>query len=194
MRRFISFVLLPSTALALAACQPPDKPRYPDITFDHLPPIRLDVAEIVVKSAYQEPLDAPHVGEQFPISPSRAARRWVDDRLQAVGQRGTATVTIVESSAVETELERTEGIKGVFTKDQAQSYEIAIEVLIEAMDPVGPRSATASARITRKTSVAEDVTLNEREATWYKLTQDGMNSFNEVMERQIGKTLGGFTK
>lgn len=194
MRRFISFVLLPITAMALAACQPPDKPRYADITFDHLPPIRLDVAEIVVKSAYQEPLEAPHVGEQFPVSPSKAARRWVDDRLQAVGQRGTATVTIVESSAVETELERTEGIKGVFTKDQAQSYEIAIEVLIEAMDPVGPRSATASARITRKTSVAEDFTLNEREGTWYKLTQDGMNAFNEVMERQIGKTLGGFTK
>jgi hypothetical protein len=194
MRRFILFVLFPITALALAACQPPDKPRYADITFDHLPPIRLNVAQIVVKSAYQEPLEAPHVGEQFPVSPSKAARRWVEDRLQAAGERGTATVTIVESSAVETELERTEGIKGVFTKDQAQSYEIVIEVLVEAMDPVGPRSGTASARITRKTSVAEDVTLNEREDTWYKLTQDGMNSFNEVMEKQIGKTLGSFTK
>lgn len=194
MRRFVLSLLLPVTALALAACQPPAKPRYPDITFEQLPPIRLDVAEIVVKSAYQEPLEAPHVGEQFPVSPSKAARRWVDDRLQAVGQRGTATVTIVESSAVETELKRTEGIKGVFTKDQAQSYEIAIEILIEAVDPVGPRSATASARITRKTSVAEDFTLNEREATWYKLTQDGMNSFNEVMEGQIKKSLSGFTK
>lgn len=194
MRRFVSLILFPIAFFALAGCQPPDKPRYPDITFDSLPPIRLDVAEIVIKTPYQEPLEAPHVGEQFPVSPSKAARRWVEDRLQAVGTGGTATVTIVESGAVETELARTEGIKGVFTKDQAQSYEIAIEIMIEAMDPVGPRSATASARVTRKTSVAEDFTLNEREATWYKLTKDGMNSFNEVMEGQIKKTLSGFTK
>ena len=194
MRRFISFVLFPVTAMALAACQPPDKPRYPEITFDHMPPIRLDVAEIVIKTPYQEPLQAPHVGEQFPVSPSRAARRWVEDRLQAVGTKGTATVTIIESSAVEIELERTEGIKGVFTKDQAQSYEIAVEVSIEAVDPVGPRKATASARITKKTSVAEDVTMNEREDTWYKLTKDGMNSFNATMEQQMSKSMSGFMK
>lgn len=194
MRRFISLVFFSAAATVLVACQPPDKPRYQDITFDHMPPIRLDVAEIIIKTTYQEPLEPPHVGEQFPVTPSRAARRWVEDRLQAVGERGSATVSIIESSAVETELERTEGIKGVFTKDQAQSYEFAVEMLVEAMDPVGPRAATASARITKKVSVAEDINMNEREETWYKLTKDGMNSFNEVMETQIGRSLGGFTK
>ena len=65
---------------------------------------------------------------------------------------------------------------------------------IEAMDPVGPRAASASTRITKKTSVAEGVTLNEREETWYKLTKDAMNNFNKAMEKQIGKTLSGFMK
>ena len=194
MRRFISFVVFSIMAMGLAACQPPGVPEYPDITFDHLPPIELDVAEIIIKTPYQEPLEPPHVGEQFPVSPSRAARRWVEDRLRAAGERGTATVTIVESSAVETELERTTGVTGLLTKDQAQSYEVTIEMSIEAMDPVGPRAGSASIRVTKKTSVAEDATMNEREETWYKMTQKAMNNFNEAMERQIGKTLSGFKK
>ena len=194
MRRCFSILVFCVMAMGLAACQPPAKPKYADITFDHLPPFELDVAEIIIKTPYQEPLESPHVGELFPVSPSRAARRWAEDRLRATGERGSATVTIIQSGAVETELERTTGVTGLFTRDQAQSYEIVIEMSIEAMDPVGPRAASASTRITKKTSVAEDVTLNEREETWYKLTKDAMNNFNKAMEKQIGKTMSGFMK
>lgn len=194
MRRIYSILVFSVMAMGLVACQPPGKPKYPDITFNHLPPIELDVAEIVINAPYQEPLEPPHVGELFPVSPSRAARRWAEDRLRATGERGSATVTIIESSAVETELERTTGVTGLLTKDQAQSYEVTIEMSIEAMDPVGPRAGSASIRVTKKTSVSEDATMNEREGTWYKLTQNAMNSFNEAMEKQIGKTLSGFKK
>jgi hypothetical protein len=194
MRRLYSFLIFSVMAVMLAACQPPGRPHYPEITFNHLSPIALDVAEIVIKTPYQESLEPPHVGEQFPISPSRVARRWVEDRLRATGQRGVATVTILESGAIETELERTTGVTGLLTKDQAQSYEIAIEISIEVMDPVGPRVGTASMRVTKKTSVAEDASMNEREDTWYKLTQGAMNNFNDAMEKQIGKTLASFRK
>lgn len=196
MRRFYSILVISFLAMALAGCQPRSKPQYPEITFDNLPPIQLDVAEIVINNPYQEPLELPHVGEQFPVSPSRAARRWVEDRLRAVGSTGQAVVTIVESGAVEQELERTSGVTGLLTKDQAQSYEIAIEMTIEADASTegGQRKSSATMRVTKKTSVAEDATMNEREATWYKLTQNAMNNFNEAMEKQIGKTMSGFMK
>ena len=194
MRRSFSILVFFVMTMGLAACEPPGKPNFADITFDHLPPIELDVAEIIINTPYQESLEPPYVGEQFPVSPSRAARRWAADRLRAVGESGTVTVTVVESSAVETELERTTGLKGMLTKDQAQSYEVAIEMMIEAVDPVSSRKGSASTRVTKKTSVAEDITLNEREETWYKLTKDAMNNFNAAMEKQIGKTLSGFRK
>lgn len=196
MRRIYSILVFSFMAVMLAGCQPPGKPQYPEITFDNLPPIQLDVAKIVINTPYQEPLDLPHVGEQFPVSPSRAARRWVEDRLRAVGSNGTAVVTIIESGAVEQELKRTTGVTGLLTKDQAQSYEIAIEMSIEADASTAgaQRKSSASMRVTKKTSVAEDASFNEREATWYKLTKNAMNSFNEAMEKQIGKTMSGFTK
>jgi hypothetical protein len=194
MSRFIRFVVFPVVALGLVACTPPGKPKYDDITFTHLPPIELNVAEIIIKTPYQESLEPPHVGEQFPVSPSRAARSWAEDRLRAVGSSGTVTVTIIESGAVETELVRTKGVTGLLTKDQAQSYEIAIEMTIEAVQPGGAHTGIAESRVTNKTSVAEDASVNERESIWYKLTHNTMNSFNENMERQIGKYLSEFMK
>jgi len=193
MRRFAQFVVFPVMALVLVACQPPGRPKYDDITFTHLPPIELNVAEIIINTPYQEPLEPPHVGEQFPVSPSSAARNWAEGRLRAVGDSGTATVTIVESGAVETELERTTGVTGLLTKDQSQSYEIAIAMTVEAQQPGGSKGM-AESRVTKKTSVAEDANVNEREAVWHKLTKDTMNSFNENMERQMGTYLSQFMK
>jgi hypothetical protein len=193
MRRFIQFVVFPVLVLGLVACQPPVKPKYDQISFTHLPPIELNVAEIIINTPYQEPLEPPHVGEQFPVSPSRAARNWAEDRLRAVGSSGTATVTIVESGAVETELARTTGVTGLLTKDQAQSYEVAIAMTVEAVQTDGTRGL-AEARVTKKNSVVEDANVNERETVWHKLTQDTMNSFNESMERQIGSYLAKFLK
>jgi len=194
MRRFMQFVVFPAVILGLVACQPPGKPKYDDISFTHLPPIELNVADIVIETPYQEPLELPHVGEQFPVSPSRAARSWAEDRLRAVGSSGTVTVTIVESGAVETDLARTEGVTGLLTKDQVQSYEITIEMTIRGEQPVESRTGTARTRVTKKTSVVEDASLNEREGIWYKLTHDAMNSFNENIENQIGKYLSEFKK
>ena len=74
MRRSFSILVFFVMAMGLAACEPPGKPKFADITFDHLPPIELAVAEIIINTPYQESLEPPYVGEQFPVSPSRAAR------------------------------------------------------------------------------------------------------------------------
>ncbi len=190
---YLAFALLP---LWLAACAvPPVETRtWPDITFTHLPPIEFNVAEIVIRTPYREPIEAPHVGEQFPVSPSRAARNWAEDRLRAVGRRGTVTVTIQESSAVEEVLKQEGGLTGLVTKQQSERYVVVIAMEVSALDPVGPRSARAAARTRKSTTVREDVTLDEREQVWYNLTKDTMADFNAAMERQIRATLGSFLK
>ena len=183
-------------ALALAACTsaPPAPTSWPDITFTNLRPIEFDVAEIKIVTPYREPIEPPHVGEQFPVSPSRAARNWAEDRLRAVGRRGTLTVTILESGAVEEVLESSGGLKGMLTWEQSEKYTVVVAMEIKALDPVGPRAASASARTRKSTTVREDATIEEREQTWYVLTKDAMAAFDEAMERQIRTTLGSFLK
>lgn len=181
--------------LGLAACEaPPDKPVWPEITFTHLQPINFDVAEIRIETPYREPIDPPHVGEQFPVSPSRAALQWAEDRLRAVGTRGTVTVVIKESSAVETKLETSGGLKGLFTKEQTEKYLVTIDMEVRVLDPVGPRTAAAAARTRKSNTVREDANMNEREQIWYELTKGALQDFNTGMERQIRATLGNFLK
>jgi len=196
MKRIGQLVVLASLALGLAACpqRPPETVSWPDITFTHLRPIEFDVAEIKIVTPYREPIEPPHVGEQFPVSPSRAARNWAEDRLRAVGRRGTVTVTIQESSAVEELLEPSRGLKGLLTMEQSEKYLVVIAMEIKALDPVGPRSASATARTRKSNTVREDATLDEREQIWYVLTKDTMADFDTAMERQIRATLGSFLK
>lgn len=195
MRLFGQLFVVAIPALLLAACvPPPEAVSWPDITFTNLPPIEFDVAQIDIRSPYREPIDPPHVGEQFPVSPSRAAGNWAEDRLRAVGQRGTLTVTIQESSAVEEKLESAGGVKGMLTMEQTERYVVVIAVEIKAFDPVGPRTATATARTRKSITVREDATLDEREQVWYDLTKDAMADFDTAMERQIRGILGSFLK
>ena len=196
MKRIGQLVVLASLALGLAACpqRPPETVSWPDITFTHLRPIEFDVAEIKIVTPYREPIEPPHVGEQFPVSPSRAARNWAEDRLRAVGRRGTVTVTIQESSAVEELLEPSRGLKGLLTMEQSEKYLVVIAIEVKALDPVGPRAAKATARTRKSTTIREDVTLDEREEIWYTLTRDTMTTFDATMERQIRDTLGSFLK
>ena len=84
----------------LASCAAKvERPTYADITFAHLPPINLDVAEVKVVSTYQGSLQAPHVEHEFPVGLMATAKRWAEDRLKPVGSDGIAIVTIEEASA-----------------------------------------------------------------------------------------------
>ncbi|UCH73061.1 MAG: hypothetical protein JSU82_11910 [Rhodospirillales bacterium] len=194
MRRFRLILILASQGLWLASCatSPQETASWPDITFTSSPALEFDVAEIKIATPYREPIEPPHVGEQFPVSPSRAARNWAEDRLRAVGRRGSVIVTIEQSSAVEEPLEQKGGLTGLVTKQQSERYTVVIAMKIEALDPVGPRVASATTRTKKSVTVREDATLDEREQTWYQLTQDTMAAFDSAMEGQIRKTLAGF--
>jgi len=195
-RRFGQLLLVAIPGLWLTACVPPPRMEvsWPDITFTNLPPIEFDVAEIDIRTPYREPMDPPHVGEQFPVSPSRAARNWAEDRLRAVGKRGTVTVTIQESSAVEERLKTEGGLTGMLTKEQTERYVVVIAMEVTGFDPVGPRTATATARTRKTITVREDATVEQREQIWYDLTKDAMADFDAAMERQIKTILGSFLK
>lgn len=195
MGRLVQLSMLSATALVLAACPPPTpRPDYPPISFAEKPPIALDVAAIEIAVPYVEPLELPHVGESFPEPPLRAARSWAEQRLRAVGERGTATVTIVEAGAVELELEQSSGLKGLFTKEQAQRYEVTVAVRVDVVDPVGPRMRGAEARVKRSITVPENADLNEREDIQYQVTKDAMADLDRAMEAQIRQHLVEFVR
>src|SRR6185295_5277981 len=126
-----------------------------------------------------------NVEQQFPVRPADAAARWARERLQAVGAEGVAVVKIVNASVVEVPLPRTTGVRGAFTTDQSERYDGVLEVEVDASSRVRGSTAMVKSRAQRSRSVAENVTLNDRDKVWFEMTEALMNDLNASLERQI---------
>lgn len=194
MRSSLAFAALLVLALGACSADPPARPIYPDLTYRHLPPIELLVGRVEVEDAYTPPLRAPNVEHEFPVSPAAAARRWVDDRIRAVGDKGTVKVTLREASVVEVALKKTEGLTGAVTTDQSERYDGTIVMEIEVRGPGGDKEAFVSATARRSRTVPEDITLNAREKVFFEMTEAMMNDLNAELERQINQHLGRYLR
>lgn len=97
-------VLILMAGLLGACTTPVSVPRYADITFAHLPKIKLDVAKITVVEAYENKVTDPNVEGEFPVPPMQMAAQWAKDRLEPVGTSGELIFTIKDASVVEVPL------------------------------------------------------------------------------------------
>lgn len=187
MRKFLLAFLL---TLATGCTNPPHRQQYPELTYAYLPPFKFNVAHINIVDQYQNS-DAPqHVEKAFPQIPAQVLRRWATDRLVAAGNAGFANFTILRADAIDTPLPRTTGLAGAFTQDQSDRYDLTLEVSLEVNNPAFSRAGTATAKASASQTVAEDATLNEREAVWFQMTESTMKAINAELERQIRANLG----
>jgi hypothetical protein len=189
-----SFLLL-TGASAVAACNtPPARHSFATLTFQDRPPIRLDVAQIEMVRVYQAPGAAPSVDHLFPQKPVDVAESWGRDVLRAVGQRGMATYTIFDASAVETKLPRSTGLTQVFKTEQSDRYDLRIEVQLEVGNPLLATTGIVTASATRSQTVAENMTLNQRESIWFQMTESAMRELDGKLEAAIRDKLRVFVR
>lgn len=173
-------------ALLVAACEtPPSQSNFAEITFRHLPEIKLNVREVVYQSDYQAPKAAPNVDHIFPVPPEQAAERWAADRLRAVGTQNKALFVLKDASVTEEKLETKGGLTGALTTEQTERYQARMEAEMKIVDDFGNELATLSARAARSTTTPEDLSLREREEIWFKLTEDVMRDLDAQLEPAI---------
>ena len=188
-------VALPLGLVILAACEAaPLPPPIPELTYSHLSPIEVAAARIDIVEEYAPPLQAPNVEHKFPTPPAQAVRQWAKDRFRAVGDEGVLRITILDASVIETKLEKTGGLRGAFTADQSERYDARLEVIVEVRSDRGFREAFASAVVERSRTVAEDVSLHERETVFYEMTKALMEDLNAELEKNIKQFLARYLR
>ncbi len=180
--------------LSLTACQiDPPETAFPELTFDHRPPLSFDVARIEVEQAYQPQVEPPHVEQQMPLPPAAAAARWARDRLRAGGGEGRLVFTVREASVIERPLEKTGGLAGLWTVDQSERYDVRLVMTMTLYNGFGAQEASATVTATRSATVPEDASLNQREAIWFalveKLMRDSDHQLEETLRRYFGRHL-----
>lgn len=181
--------------LGLAGCAtPPAGNRFPQLTYAHFGQFRLAVARIDVVSNYKSPFKPPNIEQDMPVVPEQAMRRWAADRLVATGARGQYAQFIIEdASVVDVKLPKTPGLRGVFTTDQSDRYDASFAAkLIIAPEPGYYRHGEASGWAKRSRTIAEDITLNDRDQVRFELVEATMNDLNGQLDRQIRANLQQF--
>jgi hypothetical protein len=173
--------------VALTGCTKPAPPgaQFADITFQQYPRFSFAVGKIEIVREYVAPGAPPNVDQDFPVSPMQMAERWARDRLTAVGGPGELRYVIKRASVVESQLPRSTGIRGAFTTDAAQRYDAVVEVEIEVRNERGYRDGLVTARAERRQSVLENISLAEREHTWFTMTEGLGRDLNQELERNI---------
>ena len=189
-----TFLLLPSLGLLAACDTPPMRQSFATLTFQDRPQIRLDVAQVEIVQAYKAPGVAPHVDHLFPQKPADVAAAWGRDVLRGVGQRGMATYTVVDASATDTQLPRSGGMTQMFTTEQSDRYALHIVVKLEVGNPLLAKTGEVTAEVSRSQTVAEDMTLNQREAVWFQMTESAMRELDDKLEAAIRDKLAAFVR
>ncbi|PWC34128.1 hypothetical protein [Azospirillum sp. TSO35-2] len=176
----------------LAACQSaPPRPAPRGVDFSNFGPIVLGAGTIDVVNAYR-PLGGKHVEDRAAVPPAEAVRRWATERLQAAGGPGRVRVTIKDASIVEVQLPKKQGLTGYFTNDQAQRYDGRIEVEVTGEVPdtgSGSFRGVTRSTVTHSTTVAENISLADREATFADITRRMMEDLNARLDAGIRKEL-----
>ena len=194
MRIRFAFLLFALVAPLLGACTKPVVVEFPELTFRHKTPVRLAVGSVQVINEFQMPFAAPNVEHKMPVAPGPAAERWAQDVLQALGGTDRLVMVVTDASVREIPLQVKQGIKGIFTTDQAERYESRIAVRLEIRTPDNKRQAVAEAFATRSATIAENTSLADREALWYGLTEDLMDDLDSAIRSKITAHFGAFLR
>ena len=177
-------LLITLITVVLSACASPNN-HLPQLTFKHLPPIKLQVADIQITSMLQSDTQAPNVGHRFPLSPEQALTMWAQDRLRIGGKRGTARFTILQADAIETKLKKDEKLTGLFKKQASEQYDTAVKARLEIIDDRGVQRAQVTASATWQQNIREDASLADRRRIWLELVEKLIGRFSSEMDRGI---------
>jgi len=181
--------------LGLSACEATvPAQELPELTYQHLGAIELDVGAIDISSNYRAPMAAPNVEHNFPTPPEKALRRWATDRLMAAGPGGLARFVIIDASIRETSLEQKKGLAGAFTKEQSERYEASVEATLEVVSDGETWRGFVTAKASRSLTVREDATVNDREQAWFSMTEALMRDFDREMESNIRRHLAAWIR
>jgi len=178
-------LLLPLVAAACASDGPaqPDLPP-PPLTFDHLMPLRLNVAEVRTEQRWQPPGRAPNVDHLAPVPPVTALLRMAQERVFAGGASGVATFVVQDASITATPIPS----QSMFGSDGVR-YEGRMMVRLEVRNDDPPQSGYATAQVSRTLSLPDRPGASEQRRQLDLMVRQMMADMNIEFEYQVRRSL-----
>ena len=181
--KIMQFILVSGLLYACANQAPIE--QFPDITFSHLKPFKINTAKVVVENQFHPPIKAPHIEHTLRMPPKIAMVSWLKDRFQPIGSSGILSLIIKDATVTEEPLSIDKSLKGRLTKQQSVIYKMIVSASLQVKDKNGKIMATASASTERSVTAREDISLNDRDRLLLEMAGDLIRDFNNSIEPNI---------
>lgn len=182
--------VVPLVGLLVACGSPPPSSSFPDLRFTHKPSFLVAAGGPEITVSYPAPLRSPNIEHGMTVSPERAMRNWVQDRLKTTGVGAeTVRVDIRDASVVETRLETRGGVRGFFTNEQESRYDARADLVIRVVDGVGRVRAETTGAAWRSRTIAQSATLAERDQALFELVEQLMLDLDSQLETGVRQYL-----
>lgn len=183
MSRLIFTSLL--TSALLAGCSSTPIAPSKGLSYLDQAPLSLSASSLEIQTQYQAPQAYPNRDHEMPIPPQGALAQWARDRLQTNGAPYRAVLYIEDASLKETKLPKTPGVRGVFTVDQSERYDISLKVRLALKDQTGVEKSSINAMATGSKSVPEDISMDNRVVVWTKLLDEALNALDGELSQKV---------
>lgn len=161
----------------------PDLPP-PPLVFDHLTPLRLDVAEVRAEQRWQPPGRAPNVDHLAPTPPVEALTRMMRERVFAGGGTGVATF-IIQDAAITSSVVPS----GSMFASDGERFDGSIMVRLEVRGGDPEKSGFATAQVRRSVTLGSRPDAAERRRQLDLLVRQMLADMNVEFEYQVRRSL-----
>lgn len=183
--------------LVLSACENMDPAigRPPELTFEHVPAIRLNVKDIEVKDTYRPPMQAPHVEHLLESPLYDAVHRLAEHQLTAAGTGDRLVVAIEDAGIISKKLPLKNGVEGALTHEASERYDGRVVVRVDYYRDGAPEARAGYVEATAERSVMlyEDMTPAERERLLFDVTEglanDIARSIDAIMRDKLSEII-----
>ncbi len=178
--------------LFLAACNGAPAWRAPQMTYDNVAPVAVNVAQVEVRDDYKPPMKAPNVEHTFQTPLYAATEALLKKQLVASGADNILRAVIEEASAVEEDLPVDKGFWGYFKKEQSKVFKARVVVRFELASPQAPDLVISHMTMTAKRTrtLPEGASPADRDKASFKLTEELMHDLSTGLNSTVKNVYG----
>ena len=178
------------TSFFIFSCQPIEKIER--IVFDNNQFSKFDIlsTSIEIIEIYEQKISPPYIGHTLEVDPSQRIINWVKNNFKAIGNENIFTVTILDASLTQTEIENSEAKNF----DEKTNYKYELFYLIEFNLYDDSRNLIASTLVenSRSTTSGLLISIQEREKIIDDLIYQGLNDISNESNLLLIKYMGDF--
>lgn len=183
--------------LLVTGCARTDSTLYmkPQLDFSGKMPLLFEARGSKVVSTYKSPMRAPNIEHLMPLSPEKAVRGWVEDRIRTVGGgKHRVRVEIRSAAVTEVSLPKSESLLSIFSPGEKVRLDARVNVALQIINKSGAVQGEATVSSWGSQVVDKGASLSERRAVWFELVRDLMHDVDRKLERSAKDHLSAFMK